>query len=298
MRCKKHLTDFSSRVGVCASCLRERLSAIIATQARAQAQEDRRKYDAQNLPPPPHVAFPRSVSPYVAGNLTHQSDHLHRSLKDQLFFSTPQIGPNCGVFTGDLNAKQQKKSKLSLFSRLFRFKSRNPDPDLDRRVSDSNSRSSFTAASSSPSWFSSMLLGHRQKQSRLCSLNEPTVRFARGMSPARVSDYGSEAEWYESSGYESESSQSWWHTPGRAAPPSQRGGRRSQSRNLSGMKFCLSPLVRASPNRHWNHKGVLPEAVFSGDIRVPARTHVSPAASLCVSRSRKLADFGRFNHNL
>ncbi|XP_057510787.1 uncharacterized protein LOC130793165 [Actinidia eriantha] len=297
MRCKKHLTDLSSRVAVCASCLRERLCALVAAQARAQAQEDRRKSDPQNPPP---LAFPRCVSPYLAGNMTHHSDHhLYRSLKDQLFFSTPQIGPKCGVFTGDLSAKQQKKSKFSLFSRLFKFKSRNPDSDrdMDPRVSNSTSRSSCTASSSSPSWFSSMLSGHRKKQSRLYSLNEPTARFARGMSPARVSDYGGEAEWYESSGYSSESSQSWWHTPGRAAPSSRRSVRRSQSGNLSGMKFCLSPLVRASPNRHWNQKGVLPEAVFSGDIRVPARTHVSPAASLCASRSRKLADFGRFNHN-
>ncbi|KAL2472661.1 uncharacterized protein Fot_48397 [Forsythia ovata] len=38
MKCKKHPADLSSSVGVCASCLRESLFALIAAQAWKQAE--------------------------------------------------------------------------------------------------------------------------------------------------------------------------------------------------------------------------------------------------------------------
>ncbi|XP_039166756.1 uncharacterized protein LOC104442860 [Eucalyptus grandis] len=69
MKCKKHPGDLSSGAGVCASCLRERLFALMAAQAQAQARaqaqaqalahraaaaaaEEPRKSDAQPPPPP------------------------------------------------------------------------------------------------------------------------------------------------------------------------------------------------------------------------------------------------------
>ncbi|CAL5331227.1 unnamed protein product [Camellia sinensis] len=309
MRCKKHLTDLSSSVGVCGSCLRERLFALIAAQAQVQSQiraqqfhleqEDRRKTD----PLPPPLVFPRSASPYVCRRESRISGHHHHSLSDQLFYSTPQIGP-----TGTINSSKKKKTRFSLFARLFRSKSKKTDSDPC--VSDSN-RNSCTASSSSPSWISTMLAGNQKKQPRLFSLDESNSGFGRrtaryrdrGMSPARVSDYaGDEEECYDgSSGYSSESSQGWRQTPRRAAIPVRRGGgggsRPSHSRNMSGLAFCLSPLVRASPNRQWNQKGMPPENAFSGEIRAPVKPHLSTAASFCANRSRKLADLGRFNHN-
>ncbi|KAH7848279.1 hypothetical protein Vadar_000607 [Vaccinium darrowii] len=289
MRCKKHLTDLSSTVGVCASCLRERLFILVAAQIQAQAhaQEDRRKSDSH-------------LSPYIIRQKSAcNHHHNHRqSLKDQLFFSTPQVGPprRANEEPETREKEGSTRTRFSLFSRfLFRSKPKKTDSDL-------NSVSSCTASTSTGSWFSNMLSGHRKKQSATEIVGRTGRNLDRGMSPARVSDYGGhETEWFEgvSSGYSSSSaSQSWWHTPRRAAATAKRrggvGGRLSQSRS-NNMTFCLSPLVRASPCRQWSQKGVTPEMAFSGEISLPV--NLSTAASFCANRSRKLADFGRFNHN-
>uniref|UniRef100_A0A5B6ZLU9 Uncharacterized protein n=1 Tax=Davidia involucrata TaxID=16924 RepID=A0A5B6ZLU9_DAVIN len=311
MTCKKHLTDLSSTIGVCGSCLRERLFALIAAQAQAhalvlapQAEEDRRKSDSH----PPPLIFPRSVSPYICRRKTDNSDwnhdhrHHHHSISDQRFYSTPQVGPTGAIVTASLYKKKQ--SKFFPISNLFRSKSEKTDSD--HRVSVSNSRDPCTVSSSSPSWFSSILSGRRKKQSRLFSLDESSAAGGRGprrnrdpgMSQARYMDDGEGEECNDgSSGYSSESSHGWKQTPSRAAPQVRRAGRPSHARNVSGLAFCLSPLVRASPNRHWNQKGMPPDMAVSGEIKVPVKPHLSTAASFCANRSRKLADFGRFNHN-
>ncbi|KAK6804254.1 hypothetical protein RDI58_002038 [Solanum bulbocastanum] len=307
MRCKKHLSDLSSSVGVCASCLRERLFAVMAAQAQAQAQaraqvqqqlfqEDHRKSDGN----PPPLMFPRSVSPYISRRKSDTTpwQFQHNSLpsiRDQRFYSTPQVGPNGTVIAA---GPYKKKSYFRFFSGLFRSKS--DKLDLDSRVSNSG------ASSSTPSWFSTILSGRRKKQSRTFSLEESTIgghrrthrNCDRGMSPARYSDDEEDEHCGGSSGYSSESSQGWKQTPRRtpAAQPGRRG-KSSHNRNLSGMAFCLSPLVRASPSRNWNQKGMPPEMVFSGEIRVTAKPQLSTATSFCKNRSRKLADFGRFNPN-
>ncbi|KAF8379140.1 hypothetical protein HHK36_028569 [Tetracentron sinense] len=294
MRCKKHFSDLSSVVGVCASCLRERLFALISAQARqqalARADEDRRKSDAH----PPPLVFPRSVSPYICRRSDDSSWHHHiPSHQDRRFYSTPQVGPTSTTTTSGISGKK-KHSKFSLFSNLF--SSRSDEPDSDPRVS-------------RPSWFSSLLSGGRKKQSRLFSLDEPctappgrrpcrTTR-DRGMSPAKDPHEDEDDEKHESSpmesGYSSESSQGWKKTP--THPQVRRGGQSRHSRNVSGLAFCLSPLVRASPNRHRNQKGAPPDVGFSGEIRVSKKPHLSTAASFCANRSRKLADFGRYNFN-
>ena len=81
-------------------------------------------------------------------------------------------------------------------------------------------------------------------------------------------------------------------TPKRAAPAGRRPG---HGRNLSGMVICLSPLVRASPNRNWNLKGISPETAVISELRV--KPHLANTASFHKNRSRKIADFGRFNLN-
>lgn len=307
MRCKKHLSDLSSSVGVCASCLRERLFAVMAAQAQAQAQvqqqlfpEDHRKSDGN----PPPLMFPRSVSPYISRRKSDTTPWQlqHNSLpsiRDQRFYSTPQVGPNGTVIAA---GPYKKKSYFRFFSGLFRSKS--DKLDLDRRVS--NSGDNCPASSSSPSWFTTILSGRRKKQSRTFSLEESTIgghrkthrNRDRGMSPARYSDDEEDEHCGGSSGYSSESSQGWKQTPRRtpAAQPGRRG-KSSHNRNISGMAFCLSPLVRASPSRNWNQKGMPPEMVFSGEIRVTSKPQLSTATSFCKNRSRKLADFGRFNPN-
>lgn len=298
MRCKKHLTDYTSSVGVCATCLTERLSALIEAQTLAEAQfarsqeaqQDRRKSDAAAPPP---LAFPRSVSPYISHRKSdysrpnynpnpNRNHHHHHTLSDQLFYSTPQVGPTL-EFAEERDTCAKRRSRNScLLYRLFRFRSR---------------EAPSSSSPNRPSWFSNMLSSpSRQKKDEA---NRSSVdggwrpsrlrRCDRGMSPARVSDCGGGVE----EDYCDYSPEEWRQTRQRATPQVRRGG---HSRNVSGLKFCLSPLVRASPTRQWNQKGTImpPEVAVHGDVRVPA---VGPRLSTgALNRSRKIADFGRCNH--
>jgi len=151
MRCKKHTADFSSTVGVCASCLRERLFVLIAAQAeahqkeaqlpraesRAALSEDPRKSDP-TLPPPPLV-FPRSVSPYVARRKSDESTWQHNTSQDRRFYSTPQVGPTyAGANTfATVEACRKKSGRFSLLTKLFRTRSEKieSDPRVSSRES-------------------------------------------------------------------------------------------------------------------------------------------------------------------
>lgn len=346
MRCKKHISDLSSSVGVCASCLRERLFALIAAQAQAQAHaqaqqqaqlsralsraaatgpdHDPRKSDSNPLPlqPAPPLAFPRSVSPYVSRRKSDGAatwNHRNGQLEDQRhhnrhhhhlrFYSTPQVGPTSNA-SGDSVPYKKKRSKFSLLTNLFR--SRSEKFESDPRDSYPTSSSSATATAS-PSWFSAIFTSRREsKASPAQYYPDESVgarrrrgRTDRGMSPADVPDfdydYGDDGgdRSPSGSGYSSESSPRWKRTPVVAPPSASRRSTKSsgQSRNVSGLAFCLSPLVRASPNWHWNQKGFPPEIGKSGDGRVSGKPHLSTAASFCKNRSRKFADFGRANPN-
>ncbi|XP_048141183.1 uncharacterized protein LOC115729172 [Rhodamnia argentea] len=326
MKCKKHLGDLSSGAGVCASCLRERLFALMAAQAQAQAQgrscaaaEDRRKSDAQPQPQPqpqpPPLSFPSSVSPYVS---RRKSDHHHH----HRIHSTPQVAPTYsatseagggGGFSSQRSYKK-KSRKFSLLAHLFRSRSEKFDSGPNEDSSDSDPRAS--RASPSPSW-SSFLPGRRRAQSRLSSLGDSAVAGgrcgkpsripARGMSPARGDDSDENPGCDRSppgNVCSSDSSPRFRKTPvaaaaaAAAAPKTPTRPRPSHARNVSGFAFCLSPLVRASPNRDWKHKGcVPPEAGYSGDVRASAKPHLATATSFGKNRSRKLTDFGRAHHN-
>ncbi|XP_031092195.1 uncharacterized protein LOC115996899 [Ipomoea triloba] len=316
MRCKKHFTDISSGVGVCASCLREKLFALIAAQAQHtqqqqqfRAQEERRKSDINNNPPP--LVFPRSVSPYISRRSSdtspwHHHDRSQSGFSDQRFYFTPQIGPNRKIVEGNEYSKK-KTYKFSMFYNLFRSKSEKPDSDP---VVSNSGEPCMVTSSSSSSWFSSILSGRRKKQNRTFSVDESTVggrrracrNCDRGMSPARYSDDADGDEHCQggSSGYSSESSPK--QTPRRTpavAPGRRSGGKSRIQRNVSGMTFCLSPLVRASPNRQWNQKSMPPDMILTGDIRVPVKSQSSTTSTslFCKNGSRKLADFGRANGN-
>ncbi|KAG9157649.1 hypothetical protein Leryth_014172 [Lithospermum erythrorhizon] len=303
MMCKKHPLDQSSSNGVCATCLRERLLVIIEAQSQAKQEPDQARIRPD--PNPPQLLLPRSVSPYISRRKSDTSSatwhHHHRhhhmkkfnSLPDQKFFSTPQIGPNNGGINidHDHHHKKKNKNKFNLFSKLFKS---------GKKVNDSDSRESTTTVTSSPAWFPNLLT--RKKQIKRFSADELAIkrlrdgggdRRGRGMSPAVDSDEEIEAE---PSGYTSDE---WRYTPKRTPAQWRGGGRSSQlSRNVSGISFCLSPMVRASPGQNWTHKGggAPPEMVVSGEIRMPIKAH-SITASLCKNRSRKLADFGRSSQN-
>ncbi|KAL4562909.1 hypothetical protein LXL04_026940 [Taraxacum kok-saghyz] len=335
MKCKKHYTDLSSIVGVCASCLRERLFSLVVAQeqAQAQAQSKDQNVEEKNCNLDTHPVFPRSVSPYISrrksdnsaasttaaawpsSNQQRSERNRHHSLPDQRFFSTPQVGPT----TGDYNPRRKKHHSfigLSLLTKLFRSKKRNEldsYSDPDPRFSVSNSGGSYgggdsaTSVMSSPSWFANIRSGGvcRKKQpfyftessNSAASVMRKHYREGRGVSPVRYSDSygGAEDEFCDgSSGYESCESrkQTPWRTP---AHSSVRRGGGGHGKNVSGLTFCLSPLVRASPNRHWNHKGMPP--ADSGEIRAPVKPHLSNTKAFCANRSKKLADLGRLNSN-
>ncbi|KAL3613641.1 hypothetical protein CASFOL_041715 [Castilleja foliolosa] len=294
MRCKKHPTDLSSSVGVCAACLRERLLTVMAAQAqahiRAQAQQDCRKSHNSQQPTP--LSFPRSVSPYISrrksdtGAATWQQSH-----HQQRFHSTPQVGPTQLEMGRDKTTKSSRGGRMlsSLFLGFFRSKSDKPGLDTGR-----DPGIPADTCSASPSWFSAIIRRRRKKQNRGFWMDEgPTGRnsgFNRdhGMSPARYTN--DEDSHGGLSGYSSEMSQGWRQTPSRTPVATRRGGERGygHSRNVSGLGFCLSPLVRPSPNRNWNQKGMPPEVVVAGE---------STAASFCKNRSPKLADFGRYSNH-
>ncbi|KAF4388181.1 hypothetical protein CsatB_007163 [Cannabis sativa] len=347
MRCKKHISDLSSSVGVCSTCLRERLFALIAAQAQAQAHaqaqqqaqlpralsrgdQDPRKSDSNTLPHPstntaPALAFPRSVSPYVSrrksdgaatwnhlnGPLEDHHHHRHPRHHHLRFYSTPQVGPTFSSSNplADSIPYKKKRSKFSLFTNLFRSRSEKfeSDPRVPYRDSYPVSSSSTTA---SPSWFSAIFSSRKSSTKpspaqffpeETLGTRRPRGRTDRGMSPADVPDfdydYGDEGDQSPSgSGHSSESSPRWKRTPV-VAPLSARRTKSGPGRNVSGLAFCLSPLVRASPNRHWNQKSLPPEIGKSGEGRVAGKPHLSTAASFCKNRSRKLVDFGRANPN-
>ncbi|KAG6593724.1 hypothetical protein SDJN03_13200, partial [Cucurbita argyrosperma subsp. sororia] len=335
MRCKKHLSDATSAVGVCSTCLRERLLSLMEAQARADARQRQlsrlrafslaedvpRKSDTLLPPPlPPPLVFPRSVSPYVSRRKVEDSswsfasplDDRHRRFHHR-FYSTPQVGPtyygggistSTFVTTGSVSRKQ--RSRFSFWSSLFRSRSEK----LDTVPRDSSCE---PASSSSSSWISSIFSGRkRKKQSKFCTIEEavdqrkkpPQSRFfSRGMSPAAGAseadgDYDDRRDGSQlASGYSSESSK-WKPSPIASHGSTARRGRQGLSRNVSSLAFCLSPLVRASPNHlHWNQKGLPPELAYSGEVRVQTKPHLSEAASFSANRSRKLADFGRVNTN-
>ncbi|KAL6130499.1 hypothetical protein ACLB2K_068878 [Fragaria x ananassa] len=326
MRCKKHAADLTSAVGVCASCLRERLTTIIETQTRAQAQlqiqaqlsrlhsrnngvapEEPQKSDPN---PPPALIFPRSVSPYVSRRKSdqhnrsdhdHDHDHSHLQRHHIRFYSTPQVGPTYDRGGSAVIGGSYRKSKprFSLLTSLFR--SRSDKFWTDPRVS---SRDAIATSASSPSWFSAIFAGKRGKKSKQCFADESTVRVrsrhrrARGMSPDFTHDGCEDDGEPSASGSGDSSTPDWKRTPVQATP--SRRARSGPVKNVSGLTFCLSPLVRASPNPHWNQKGMQgfpPDLGITGEIRVATKPHLSSAASFSMNRSRKLADFGRATSN-
>ncbi|KAF7825959.1 uncharacterized protein G2W53_017123 [Senna tora] len=331
MKCKKHyVLDPSSNFGVCASCLRERLLTLIAEQEKAhqarvasRASEDHhhpRKSDPNPPPPPPPLVFPRSVSPYVSRRKSDYANNVYDQRHNSLFYSTPQVGPTFAAgggdngntaansaFGGRTRAAKKKLANLWIFSGLFR--SRSDKFEANHRVSSQESCEP-SSSSASPSWFSMIFPSRQKNLERMRSLENSTNRGRRrrhrqtdrGMSPVRAENLSVDCDGCDrsspsASGYSTETSPKWRKTPS-VAPCTTRRSR--QGRNVTGMAFCLSPLVRASPNPnpHWNPKMMPPDVTASGEIRgCTAKPHISTASSFCANRSRKLADFGRANQN-
>lgn len=306
MRCKRHTVDFTSTIGVCASCLRERLLSLAATAAVEEDNNNRQSRRKSNPPPPPPplLTFPRSVSPYVTRRKSDAGggDPLTiTSNNNRRFITTSQVdlGYSCKDFESNRSLKS-KGGKISRFYNLFRDRSEDFDsnPKSDPRISCDASESS---SSSSRSWISTILsAGRSRKQpTTACYIEDviagrrPQRVFCRGMSPARDIETEDENE---------PPSESIEETPGRSrrTPAMKTPGRRKFAagigKSMSGMAFCLSPLVRASPNCPFKRKIRFPsEFGNSGEVTTPEKPHISAASSFCANRSKKLVDLGRVN---
>lgn len=296
MTCKKHLQDLTSTVGVCASCLRERLEAHVQAQSQAQAQPVRvvpRSSDELRKPEPnpPPLTFPRSVSPYVS---CRKSDRDRRL--DRLFYSTPQVGPGFSSSACDGGRTGSSKKRLGKFWILsYLFQSRSNKHEISSRESCDPTSSSSAA---SPSRFSMILPARRQNHHedspargrRLCQQPDRGIPTENSNSEL----FNGLEQSYPGIGCLSEESpqRRLHHTP----PSVKRSRLGSAGKSLSGMVICLSPLVRASPNRHWSQKGLTQE--LGAPVVGGAHNHIPTAASFCTNRSRKLADFGKVSHNL
>ncbi|CAE6049609.1 unnamed protein product [Arabidopsis arenosa] len=315
MRCKRHTVDFSSSIGVCASCLRERLFSLAVSTAASENDDNDHRHS--RISPPP-LRFPRSVSPYVAPRKSDAGTGTGDSVasSNNRFFATPQVvdhsyggggGGGRGssssekVFESDRSFKK-KKSGLSRFSSFFR--TRSDDYDSRRDSCDASTFSQSSSSTTSRSWFSKVLTVRSKKQSTTTTCyiedliasesdhhhqNRPRQRYCRGMSPAGDSAANDESV--------EESPGRLRRTPAMGTPGRKKTATIGIGRSVSGMAFCLSPLVRAKPNCASNWKAKFPpDFGYSGELKSPAKPHLSTAASFCGNRSKKLVDLGRVDH--
>ncbi|CAL9236927.1 unnamed protein product [Arabidopsis halleri] len=312
MRCKRHTVDFSSSIGVCASCLRERLFSLAVSTAASENDDNDHRHS--RISPPP-LLFPRSVSPYVAPRKSDAGTGTGDSVasSNNRFFATPQVvdhsyggGGERGssssekVFESDRSFKK-KKSGLSRFSSFFR--TRSDDYDSRRDSCDASTFSQSSSSTTSRSWFSKVLTVRSKKQSTTTTCyiedliasesdhhqNRPRQRYCRGMSPAGDSAANDESV--------EESPGRLRRTPVVGTPGRKKTATIGIGRSVSGMAFCLSPLVRAKPNCSSNWKAKFPpDFGYSGELKSPAKPHLSTAASFCGNRSKKLVDLGRVDH--
>ncbi|XP_076926357.1 uncharacterized protein LOC143589495 [Bidens hawaiensis] len=280
MRCKKHNTDLSSIVGVCASCLRERLLKVILAEEQAQAQSN------TNTNPNTPRAGNNPTNSVTTAQRPNNKPRLNHSLSDQRFYNSPQVTINTGVGCigsgGSSNKKKNSLIRFSSFSNLFKSNARDGDAE-STSGEPSGAAGKPTSVAASPLWSSNA----RQKN-KAVYVNE-SVRKQRYVRDRGVSPVGSSDDEEEISGGSSgyESAESFKQTP-KKTPSRQTVRRTGGQSGGSGLLFCLSPLVRASPHRVWNLKGKPP---IDGDFR-PSLSNVK---SFCANRSRKLADFGRSN---
>lgn len=259
MKCNKHFaTDLTSIDGVCSTCLTERLIIVIEAQTKANLESKLdRNCSVLGSESPEQIC----VSPSISCKKI-EKDVV--SVSNQRFNSTPQV-------------VDKKVKKFSMVSSFFRSKAiSDPDPDPDPKCIDPNS---------SPWRMKSMLAPKPKKKS--CIFNSDASRVmqrpCKGMSPADDSDDG-ELNSLDSTPH-------WKETPSRMTTPMHfRCRKMNQARNFTGFAFCLSPLVRPSPNRK-------PPEINPGDTRVQVKPHIGAAAAFCANRSKKLANCGRFHQN-
>lgn len=221
MKCKIHPYEHGD--GVCASCLKERLLALIAAQNELSTHHTAcQRIDFSAPPseaPPPHQ-FP---SPYIPHrrSVGFEASPAHVRLHHR-FFSTPQVGPAFRAANGagsldDLDhGSGRRKQRFSILKALFGHnRSEKADPDLGD-----------SAVSASGSWISALIRGRSKKKHKQKSEEDapPSRRPRRSFRGSEYkNDFGGE--------YSTASSR----------PPTSK--QFPGNHPVSGFSVCLSPLA-------------------------------------------------------
>ncbi|KAM0897666.1 hypothetical protein ACQ4PT_022410 [Festuca glaucescens] len=277
MRCKRH--PFQAAGGVCATCLRDRLLVLAASQNDASSPAPPPRPSAAPPAAETAPAFPRSVS-------RRKSDSSGGALRNHpslLFFRTPQVGPSYGggapLEEGDIGYEKRRAGKFSVLSTLFGNHHHNRSEEDRDRAKERKNRS----------WLAGIIPRRRKKQQAPADADAalppspPPRRSCRAVSNRGLSPERGSGE---------ENSSPAADPPWRPSPSPRRKTpcRRRQSNGMpSGFAVCLSPLVRPSPGRR--HRAAQPPDTFSAELR-PSPLHAAASVPRC--RSRKLADGARF----
>lgn len=321
MRCKAH--PFEYGVGVCAVCLHDRLHALIDTNKQPQQyrpspsasttetyQSQWRKPCQTQLPLPFPLSDSHKFSPHrrsidgypvvLASNRVNEDFPKKKKKKNPSFvFSTlfNRFRSGRGDDGGDVSRSGNGKETENLQFPLPDFKNSSSMPRVsEARVSDVKS-----------SWFSNLIPGKRLRnksidkdgRSSLTTSSANTTREltttgrnnycnprrveCKGMSPDR---YGEEEDEEEEEEEDDEVSQERRIPAPTPLRTTRRDPRMSKTKTSSGFSFCLSPLVRTSPQRKCQ-VGVGESGFSSGSVG-------SGPSRLETNRSRKLVDHGRF----
>ncbi|KAK8944203.1 hypothetical protein KSP39_PZI008096 [Platanthera zijinensis] len=260
MRCKNHPSDAP---GVCATCLRERLTALAAAVANASEADfssERRRY------------LGRSASSDTFG-LRPAGPHHGRE--------------NAAVSEGG-GVRRRHLRRFTFFSDLLgHFRHRETESNAEAK-----------RPSRSRSWLSVMIRGKgrlkKKKKKKTSQIVLEDRVIGRGMSPA---------EKEETMGYDSESgyqTEPPLKGPRDASSPEIHYGGHNLHNRFTGLSLCFSPLMRPSPG---NRRSEAPsEVAFSGELRgtfnAPRQryggTSAGGSSGVGQNRSRKIADFGKF----
>lgn len=267
MKCKIH--SYEEGVGVCASCLRERLLALVAARSELPATHAYRRRGSDAPPPPPPLVFPRSVSPYVSRRRSVDFDPSSgHPLRLQRFFNTPQVGPAVDAACGHGGLGEVgdgRRRGFSVLRTLFgRHRRGEADPGLGA-----------LKASASVSWFSS-LARYREKKNKGSQLpsaaeeQSPRGRAPRsGGAAGRVISPAVDGDDDYDTDPRSEMCREHWRRP-TPTPMREFLGSKRQPRSfspVSGFSVCLSPLVRFSPRSRRRQEA---DTGTAGDLRSAA----------------------------
>ncbi|XP_074569861.1 uncharacterized protein LOC141826504 [Curcuma longa] len=296
MKCKIH--SYEEGVGVCASCLRERLLALVASRSELSATHGHRRRGSDAPPPPPPpppLVLPRSVSPYVSRRRSVDFDaSFGHPLGIQRFFYTPQVGPAvdaAGGHRGFGEVGDGRRRGFSVLRTLFGGHRRGEaDPGLGA-----------LKASASGSWLSS-LTRYREKKNKGSQLSSAVEEQSpRGRAPRsggaaeRVISPAVYGDDEYDTGPRSEMYREHWRRP-TPTPMREFLGSKRQPRSfnpVSGFSVCLSPLVRFSPHSRRRQAADMGAAsdVRSAAGSVHHQNRAVGGATLSRNRSRKLGNF-------